>query len=58
MAIFGLKSREETAPQLAAMFVLTMVLALMIWPRRPSIVRWQGWLLLGMYGAAIYLWLR
>jgi cation:H+ antiporter len=58
VAIFGLKSREETAPQLAAMFALTMVLALMIWPRRPSIVRWQGWLLLGMYGTAIYLWLR
>ena len=58
IALFGLKSDSNILPQLVAMCLVTIVVALMIWPRQGSIGRVKGWLLLGLYGAIIYSWLR
>lgn len=58
IALFGLKATDSVLPQLGAMLVLTLILALMILARRHSIGRRGGGLLLALYAGSVILWLN
>lgn len=58
ISLFGLKATGSVLPQLAAMLVLTLTMALMILVRRHSVGRFQGWFLLALYAGSVTLWLN